>query len=91
MELIIEWDFEKNDRLLKERKVSFEMVVASIESDKVLGIEANKSPRGHQQLLVIVINDYTYVVSFVKDGGKIFLKTIYPSRKFYKKYYENEK
>ena len=42
-----------------------------------------------QKCYVININDYVYIVPFVQEWNKIFLETIYPSRK-YTKYYLNK-
>ena len=36
--------------------------------------------------MVININDYIFLVPFIEDENKIFLKTIIPSRKATKKY-----
>lgn len=35
-----------------------------------------------QQILIVEINNYIFLVPFVEDDEKIFLKTIYPSRRF---------
>ncbi len=40
----------------------------------------------NQKLFVININNYVYLVPFVEDEEKVFLKTIIPSRKATKKY-----
>jgi len=39
-----------------------------------------------QKIFVININNYAYLVPFVEDEEKVFLKTIIPSRKATKKY-----
>lgn len=33
-------------------------------------------------MFIIDINNYAYVVPYVKSKNEIFLKTIYPSRKY---------
>ena len=40
----------------------------------------------HQQIFVVLIGDYVYMVPFVEDEEKYFLKTIIPSRKLAKEY-----
>ena len=35
----------------------------------------------HQRQIIVDIDGYAWVVSFVTDGETIFFKTIYPSRK----------
>jgi len=46
----------------------------------------NKIKYGNQKIFVIEYNNYAYLVPFVEDEQKIFLKTIIPSRKATKKY-----
>jgi uncharacterized DUF497 family protein len=89
-ELFYDWDPEKNVRLLEKRGVSFEMVVAAIESGGLLDILQNTQPRAHQKVYIVLLEEYVYVVPFVEDSEKIFLKTIYPSRKMHKLYYEKK-
>ncbi|MEI8296085.1 MAG: hypothetical protein WCG04_06150, partial [Alphaproteobacteria bacterium] len=40
----------------------------------------------HQNIYVIEMHSYVYLVPFVEDKDKIFLKTIFPHRKATKKY-----
>lgn len=81
-----DWDDDKNDWLIKNRGISFEMCQAAIESNMVLDVICNNHPYAHQKKLIIEINEYVYVVPFVEDETKIFFKTMYPSRKNTKKY-----
>ena len=83
----IEWNDEKNAKLIVERGISFEDVCAAIQNGYLQGIVKGKEPKyAHQHLFVVIINGYTYAVPFVEDENKIFLKTIYPSRELHKKY-----
>ena len=77
------WNKEKNERLKIERGVSFEQITMHIERGDVLDIVAhpNQEKYPDQQLLVIEINDYVYLVPFVENENGQFLKTIIPSRK----------
>ncbi len=84
-----DWDNEKNDWLIKNRGISFEMCQVALEQKMLLAIVPNKHPRTHQKKFIIAINDYAYVVPYVEDDQKIFFKTIYPSRKETKKYLNN--
>ncbi len=83
-----EWDEEKNKKLKKIRDVSFEDIVLSISNNKVLDviIHPNKQKYPNQKLFIVEIINYAYVVPFVEDEEKYFLKTIYPSREATKKY-----
>lgn len=80
-----DWSDEKNELLKNTRGISFEDVVLSLQSGKLL--DKIKSPTHEdQECYVIDINDYVYIIPFAEDEEKVFLKTIYPSRK-HTKYY----
>jgi len=78
----IRWSGLKNIRLKLTRRVSFQEIIKA----DLLGLGDN-SIRSHQRVLIFRHKSYTWAVPFVFDGEGIFLKTIYPSRK-YKKLYE---
>ena len=82
------WNSEKNKKLKKERNISFEIVVLLIESGEILEIikHPNQEKYTNQFIYTIEYNDYAYLVPFIEDEKKIFLKTIIPSRKATKKY-----
>ena len=82
------WDTGKNEKLVRERGISFEEVVFAIESGKVLDVveHPNRGRYQNQRMFVVLINDYAYLVPFVEDKAVIFLKTIIPSRRATKLY-----
>ncbi len=77
------WNKEKNEQLRIERGVSFEQITMHIERGDLLDIvdHPNQEKYPNQQLLVVEINDYVYLVPFVENENGKFLKTIIPSRK----------
>lgn len=83
-----DWNEEKNKLLKIEREVSFEDVLIAIESGDLLDIieHPRKQKYPSQKIFVVNINNYAYLVPFVENDKKIFLKTIIPSRKATKKY-----
>lgn len=82
-----EWDKKKNEKLKKERKISFEQVIKSIIEGNLIDIIENLSSfHKNQRVFILKINNYIYYVPFVEDEEKIFMKTIIPSRKLKKKY-----
>lgn len=83
-----DWNREKNKLLKIERDVSFEEVYIAIESGGLLEIlkHPNQKKYPSQKMFVVSINNYVYLVPFVEDEEKVFLKTIIPSRKATKKY-----
>ena len=82
------WNDEKNEQLKKDRNISFEIIISQIDSGNVLDIVENPNQKKYknQKMFIIEFNDYVYLVPFVEDEDKIFLKTIIPSRKAKKKY-----
>lgn len=86
--LYFDWSEEKNQKLKEEREISFEEIVEAIEMGDLLDIVETPNQEKHrgQKMFVIKISDYVYLVPFVEDEQKVFLKTIFPSRKATKKY-----
>jgi uncharacterized DUF497 family protein len=78
-----EWDEAKTADLKRARGVSFEDVVEAMESGLVLADELHPSSARcpGQRVLVVQIAGYAHVVPYVPGDGRIFLKTIYPSRR----------
>lgn len=77
------WDFQKNKKLKVERGISFEQVVMHIERGDVLDLVVHPNQKKYpgQQIIVVEINEYAYLVPFVESSEGKFLKTIIPSRK----------
>ncbi|MFH1720340.1 MAG: BrnT family toxin [Patescibacteria group bacterium] len=86
----IDWDTAKNEQLKKERGVSFEDAVDAIFHGTILGKTDHPNQKKYpgQQIYIVAMNDYAYVVPFVEDSEKIFLKTIFPSRKYTRDFIE---
>ncbi len=82
-----DWDKKKNESLKEERDVSFEESTNILEKGL---IEVIKNPNlkkyPNQKVFIVNINNYIYIVPYVEDKEKYFLKTIFPSRKMTKKY-----
>ena len=80
---------EKNIKLIEERNISFEEIIAAIENNHIADIleHPNQKKYGNQKIYVVFVKEYVYLVPFVVESdGNIFLKTIIPSRKAKKKY-----
>ena len=86
---MILWDERKNQKLQKERKISFEEISQLILRKEYIDILKNPA-RPNQKLFVINFNDYIWAVPFLLDEkNNIILKTAYPSRKLQKIYGES--
>lgn len=83
-----DWNKKKNDQLKKERDISFEDIVVAIQEERLVDIieQQNKKNYPNQKMFIVEVNQYIYVVPFVEDEEKYFLKTIFPSRKMTRKY-----
>ena len=84
----IDWNTEKNELLKSTRNISFKMVLEEIVEGRIL---EDSPPPNHQKypnqnVFVVKIDDYCYLVPYVYSEEMIFLKTIIPSRKMMKKY-----
>ena len=77
------WNAEENDTLKRERRVSFEAIVFHIERGDVLATVGypNQDRTPGQNIFIININDYAYLVPFVEGSDEVFLKTIIPNHK----------
>ncbi|MBN1894750.1 toxin [bacterium] len=72
--------------MIKNRGISFQDVADRLIDGRFLDILENPI-RKNQQIFILSIQDYTWVVSFtIDEKDVIWLKTAYPSRKFYKHY-----
>jgi uncharacterized DUF497 family protein len=89
------WNEDKNTLLKQTRNISFEEIVLCILEGRVIKVmdHPNKKKYVNQKLYLIEYNDYIYVVPFLinEKEKEIFLKTIYPSRDYTKKYLQREK
>ncbi len=83
-----DWSDEKNEFLERTRGVSFEDIVFHIQKGDLLDIikhpHVARYPK--QNIIVINIEGYAYLVPYVKEKGIRFLKTIIPSRKATEEY-----
>ncbi len=80
---------EKNFKLIEERNISFEEIIALIEDGRIIDILEHHNQKKYegQKIYIISFKNYVYLVPFITDiEGNIFLKTIIPSRKAKKKY-----
>lgn len=86
----IDWDTAKNEQLKKERGVSFEEVLDAIFGNGLITIleHPNKKKYGNQNIFIVELHEYVYLLPYVEDEEKLFLKTVFPSRKHTKMYLE---
>ncbi len=84
----IKWNETKNNELKKARGVSFEEVECEILNQRIIDIieHPNKTMYPNQKMIIIKLKGYIHICPVVISDNEIFLKTIYPDRKYNKKY-----
>jgi hypothetical protein len=89
----INYSEEKNQILKTIRGLNFDDVLESLKKDNLVKDlkHFNTKKYFHQFLLLVQMRNYIYVIPYVinKNKKEIYLKTLYPSRK-YTKEYKNE-
>lgn len=81
----IKWNILKSERLKRTRGVSFDEIITA----KFIG--AKKHPKKDKQnILLFKYKRYVWIVPYVEDKNSIFLKTLYPSRKYTRLYREGK-
>jgi len=82
----IRWSLLKNERLKRTRGVSFEEIIGA----KLVGIKKHPS-RKNQNIMLFRYKRHIWVVPYVVEMDCIFLKTLFPSRKYTKEYRKGER
>jgi len=67
------------------RGIAFQEIAEMILNGDYIDLLENPA-RPDQDIVVLAIHGYTWVVPFLVDGNTLFLKTAYPSRKFHRRY-----
>ena len=73
----IKWSLLKNEEVKRTRGVSFEEIINA----KLIGIKKHPS-RKNQNIILFEYKKYVWVVPYVVEKDYIFLKTLFPSRKY---------
>ena len=83
-----DWSDEKNMFLEQTRGICFEDVVVSIENGQVLDVirHPNRDRYPRQNIIILNMDGYVWLVPYIKQSGVRFLKTVIPSRKATKEY-----
>jgi len=77
------WNHDKNAELKAGRGISFEEIVLAIEADGLRDVvqHPNSGKYPNEQVFMVALVGYVYMVPFVEEPDFYFLKTIIPSRK----------
>ena len=90
--MIFEWDPEKNEKIKRERGISFEEISLLLGEGRLWAVTKhwNTGKYPHQRIFLVPIDGRIIAVPFVQDKQKIFLKTAFPSQKMTKRYREEQ-
>lgn len=63
--------------------MGFEAVDEAVRRKKILTVQDHPNQQRYpgQKIMIVEINGYARNIPFVEHDGKLFLKTMYPSRK----------
>ena len=83
-----DWNDEKNELLEETRGICFEDILIHVQNGDVIDVikHPQKERYPNQNIMVINIEGYVYLVPYVKSKGVRFMKTIIPSRKATREY-----
>jgi hypothetical protein len=84
---------EEKDKLLKvQRGYGFKGIIIEIKKGNVIEVikNPNKDKYPNQKMYLIKMRYKVVVVPYIEETNYIFLKTIYPSQKYTKKYLINK-
>lgn len=79
------WKPEKNEKLKKMGRPSFEDILAALGKGGFRDV-LNNHNYPDQNILILMINGYAHVVPFKETEEVFFLFTVYPSRAYQKRY-----
>ena len=80
------WDEDKSVKLKAERGISLDEIALLILKKQYIDVVKHPKRPG-QWMFIMPINAYIHVVPFVLDSnGDVVLKTVFPSRKFHKRF-----
>ena len=77
----VRWNLLKSERLKRTRGVSFDELIQA----KLLAVKRHPT-KTEQRLMLFEYRRYVWVVPYLERENEIFLKTLYPSRKYTKLY-----
>lgn len=87
----LDWNDEKDALLKEERGIGLADVLAALEAGNLLAdLRHTNQKYPHQNVFVVQVLNYAYLVPYVEDEEKIFLKTVIPSRVATKRYMKGD-
>ena len=87
-----DWNPDKNEKLKKERNISFEEIVFHLSQGDVWKTSDHPNQKDYpgQRIYFVIVEGFIHVVPHVIEEETVFLKTIIPSRKATRDYNEGK-
>ena len=82
----IRWSEKKNQRLIQTRGVGFQDL---LDDGEIVLIDKHPSREG-QWFMFVWYDRYIWVIPYVQNEEEIFLKTLYCSRKYTRRFFKGE-
>ena len=85
---MFDWSDEKDNKRREGRGIGFEDILFHISSGDLLGVVPHPNVQKYpdQKIIYVRVDDYVYIVPFVEQENRKFLKTIIPSRRATKEF-----
>ncbi|ORE92778.1 toxin [Aurantimonas sp. 22II-16-19i] len=86
------WSEEKNAVLKARHGFGFERVIIALAEGDLIAERRHPNVTRYpdQSQYIVRIDDYLWLVPFVRSADSVFLKTMYPSRKATKQFQEQD-
>ena len=94
MRQLYRYDIKKNAKLIIQRGIGFDEIIAAIDSDDLIETRPhhNQYKYPNQQIMYVECSDEVYMVPYViEKDGTLFLKTLFPSKKARKEFTKRNK
>ncbi len=75
---MFDWSDEKDKKLKQERGIGFEDIVFHVASGDLLSVSDHPNSQKYpsQKIMYVMVDDYVYLVPYVEEENRKFLKTI---------------
>lgn len=85
---VFSWDHQKNEKLIRERGLSFEVILKAVQMGGLLDVMEHPNPGKYpgQKVLVVQVHEYAFLVPIEEKEGSARMITIIPSRKATQRY-----
>jgi uncharacterized DUF497 family protein len=83
-----EWNEDKDALLRNKYGIGFADCVSAVQAGNLLADleHPNRERYPRQRIMILMIDEYAWDVPYVRNGDRMFLKTLFPNRKHTARY-----